>query len=119
MSLYKYNIYEAFLYKYKKFIIAFSYTPGFNPQPIINDIKNTFNLVTIKLDGSDMLKSDSIFNYDKLNKDIKELLDKNKMKINDSELGYYGKGILLYGLNFPQDKIDVPIDLQLHFITSL
>jgi len=119
MNLNKYNIYEAYLYKYKKFIIAFSYTPGLDIQPIINDMKNTFNLITIKLDGPDMLKSDFEFNYDKLNKDIEKVLNNNKTRLNNSEPLYYGQGILLYGLNFPQDKINSLIDLQLHFSTSL
>jgi hypothetical protein len=119
MNLNKYNIYEAFLYKYKKFIIAFSYTPGLDLQPIINDMKNTFNLITIKLDGPNMLKLDSQFNYDKLNNDIEKVLNNNKIRLNNSEPLYYGQGILLYGLNFPQDKINFLIDLQLHFSTSL
>jgi len=115
----KHNIYEAFLYKYKKFIIALSYTPGFDISYVINDINSTFNFKVIKLDGPDMLNSDSIFNYDKLNKDISDILNSDKEKLNKGELGFYGSGILIYGITFSEKSLKFKIDLQLHFSTSM
>lgn len=111
----KYNIYEALLYKNKKFILAFSYTPGFNPSNIIEDISKTFNLKVIKLECSDI----SNCNYDKLNNDVQKLLDENDFKLKSSyERGYYGIGILIHGFNFFPDKLNFKINLQLHFALS-
>lgn len=111
----KYNIYEALLYKNKKFILAFSYTPGFNPSTIIDDMSKTFNLKIVKLECSNI----SNCNYDKLNNDIKKLLDENESTLKTSyERGYYGMGILIHGLNFQSDKLKFKIDLQLHFAIS-
>lgn len=111
----KYNIYDAFLYKNKKFILAFSYTPGFNPSNIIEDMFKTFNLKVIKLECSNM----SDCNYDKLNNDVKKILDENDFTLKTSyERGYYGVGILIHGINFQQNKLKFKIDLQLHFSIS-
>jgi hypothetical protein len=115
----KSNIYDAFMYKFKKLIIAFSYTPGLDIQPIIDDMVNTFNFITIKLDGDKMLKPDSYFNYEKLNEEIKKVLDENQKTVELNVPGMFGKGILIYGLNFPQSKINAQIDLQLHYAASV
>lgn len=119
MSESKFNIYDAYMYKYKKFILALSYTPGIDIQPIIDDMSKAFNFITLKLEGPIMLKSDSIFNYDKLNEDIKKVLDENQKMIELNIPGILGKGIIIYGLNFPVPKITNPIDLQLHYSASL
>jgi hypothetical protein len=113
------NIYDAFLYRYKKFILAFTYTPGFNINYIIDDIAKTFNLQIIKLEGDTMLKSDSIFNYSKLNSDVNKLLTESDFKIKTNSPGYFGQGILIYGLSMPTKNLDFYIDLQLHFSTSV
>jgi hypothetical protein len=119
MSSKKFNIYQAYLYKYKKFIFCLSYTPGLDISAIISDIQKTFNLLTIKLDGSNMLKTDSIFDYDKLNNNIEKILEENNNLFKLNLPGEFGKGILLYGLNFPPNKIKTQIDLQLHISSSL
>jgi hypothetical protein len=118
MSEHKSNIYDAYMFKYKKFIIALSYTPGLDIQPIIDDMAKTFNFITLKLEGSKMLKSDSIFNYDKLNSEVSKILSENEKNANLNIPGSLPKGILLYGLNFPASKITNPIDLQLHYSAS-
>ena len=41
MNTNKYNIYEAYLYRFKKFILAFSYTPGFDIKFLIDDMQHT------------------------------------------------------------------------------
>lgn len=119
MSESKFNIYDAYMYKYKKFILALSYTPGLDIQPIIDDMAKTFNFITLKLEGPTMLKQDSIFNYEKLNEQIKKILDENQKIVELNIPGSLGKGILLYGLNFPSSKITTPIDLQLHYSASV
>lgn len=119
MSSQKHNIYEAFLYKYKKFILALSYTPGFDINPIIEDISKTFSLLVIKLEGSPMLKSDSSFDYNKLNNNVLKLLDDNNDKLKNNLPNYLGIGILIYGLNFPLKSLKFQIDLHLHMSTSL
>jgi hypothetical protein len=105
MSEHKPNIYDAYMFKYKKFIIALSYTPGLDIQPIVDDMVKTFNFTSIKLEGPKMLKTDSIFNYDKLNNDINKILSENEKNTNLNIPGSLPKGILLYGLNFPTNKI--------------
>lgn len=94
----KYNVYEAYLYKFKTFILAMSYTPGFDIDFLIEDIKQTFNFKVVKLDGPDFLKADSVFNYDKLNKDIDKIIEENKTITLTTTT--YGTGILIYGLHF-------------------
>jgi hypothetical protein len=106
------------MFKYKKFIIALSYTPGLDIHPIVDDMAKTFNFAVVKLEGSKMLKSDSIFNYNKLNSDVSEILSENEKNANLNIPGSLPKGILLYGLNFPTNKITNPIDLQLHYSAS-
>ena len=112
----KYNIYEAYLYTFKKFILVLSYTPGFNIQEIIDDIKPTFNLHLIKLDGPTDLNSNSIFNYNKLNSEVNDYLEKNKEVFLTTTT--YGTGILIYGLNFPTNLLKFDVDLHLHFSLS-
>jgi hypothetical protein len=119
MDSQKHNIYDAFLYRYKKFILAFTYTPGFNPNLIIDDIAKTFNLQIIKLDGPSMLKPDSVFDYAKLNDQVNKLITDSNAKLNTNIIGYYGQGILIHGLNFPTKMLNFQIDLQLHFSTSI
>jgi hypothetical protein len=114
-----YTIYDAYLYKYKKFILALTYTPGYNIQYIIDDIIETFHLHPIKLEGSDMLSQNSVFNYDKLNTEVNTMLEDDKHKLKHSPKGYYGTGILIYGLNFTPSKLNFQIDLQLHFSTPI
>ena len=118
MSSQRYNVYDAYLYKYKKIIIAISYTPGLSVDSLIDDIAKTFNLTIVNLEGPNMLKPDSVFNYDKLNADIDKILFNSQQKLNSSFLGYYGQGIIIHGLNFPTDKLKFHIDLQLHLSTS-
>ncbi len=116
MNTNKYNIYEAYLYRFKKFILAFSYTPSFDIQPIIDDMKITFNLHLIKLDGDTYLKSNSVFNYEKLNADIEKILADNKeVSLTTTN---YGTGILIYGLSFPTNLLKYQIDIHLHFALS-
>ena len=112
----KYNIYEAFLYTFKKFILVLSYTPGFNIDFIIGDMLETFNLKLIKLEGPTDLKEDSVFNYDKLNNDVLQFLEQNK-DVN-STTTTYGTGILITGLNFPPKLLKFQTDLHLHFSLS-
>jgi len=119
----KYNIYDAFLYKYKKFILALSYTPNFNINYVIDDIVKTFNFSVVKLeginDGPIILKEDTKFNFNKLNNDVQKLLDENQFNMTHNLQGYFGKGILIYGLNFPDKELKFTIDLHLHFSTSM
>ena len=117
----KANIYDAYLYKYKKFILALSYTPGLDIQPIIDDMSKTFNFVIIKLNGPTNLNVKTVleFDYNKLNIDIEKILEENEKQLNSNIPGMLGKGILLYGLNFPEDKIKTSIDLQLHYSASI
>ena len=119
MNSNKYNVYEVYLYKYKKFILTLTYTPGFNIQNIVNDIVKTFNLFPIFLGGSEMLNSDSVFDYLTLNNKVKQLLNESNFKIKTSMIGHYGQGILIYGLSFPTKKLDFQIDLHLHISTSI
>lgn len=119
MSGQRYNVYDAYLYKYKKFILAFTYTPGFNINYVIDDISKAFNLQVLKLEGPTMLKKDSVFDYNKLNDQVTKLLEENEMRLHTNLPEYYGKGILIYGLSFPQKSLNFQIDLQLHFSTSL
>jgi len=113
------NIYDTFLYKYKKFILAFTYTPGFNIDYVIDDIAKTFNFKCLKLDGESMLKPDSQFNYSKLNMDLNNIIAESNLKIKTNSPGFYGQGILIYGLTFPTEKLNFQIDLQLHFSTTI
>ena len=116
MNTNKYNIYEAYLYRFKKFILAFSYTPGFDIKFLIDDMQHTFNLNVIRLDGSSYLRSDSVFNYDKLNADIEKILEEKKdISLTTTS---YGTGILIYGLNFPSKLLKFQIDIHLHFALS-
>jgi hypothetical protein len=108
------NIYEAFLYKYKKYIVALSYTPGLDVNNIITDLQETFNLTIIKLDGDELLTSDAKFDYDSLNNKVDKLLTENDFKLKTNLDGYYGKGILIHGLFFPPNKLTFRIDLQIH-----
>lgn len=119
MSGQRYNVYDAYLYKYKKFILVFTYTPGFNINYVIDDISKAFNLQVLNLEGPTMLKKDSVFAYDKLNDQVTKLLEENEMRLHTNLPEYYGKGILIYGLSFPQKSLTFQIDLQLHFSTSL
>lgn len=119
MSKVIYNVYDAYLYKFKKFILVLTYTPGFNIQFIIDSIVDTFKLHPVKLEGSEMLNGDSTFNYDKLNKDVNELLEDNNRILNQNPKNYYGTGLLLYGLSFPADKLHFNIDLHLHFSNTI
>ena len=112
----RYNVYEAYLFKFKTFILGMSYTPGANIDDIIDDMKQTFNFHVIKLEGPTFLKSDSVFNYDKLNKDIDVIIEQNK-KVSMTTMTY-GTAILIHGLNFPNKLIKPKIDLQLHFSAS-
>jgi hypothetical protein len=113
------NIYDAYLYRYKKFILAFTYTPGFDIKYVIDDIAKTFNCQIIKLEGDSILKADSKFNYSKLNSDVKKLLSESDFKIKSNLPGYFGQGILIYGLNIPTKNLDFQIDLHLHFSASI
>ena len=113
------NIYDAFLYKYKKFILALTYTPGFNINYIIDDIAKTFNLQTIKLEGDSMLTSNSKFDYSKLSSDVNKLLAESDFKLKSNSPGFYGQGILIHGLTLPTKNLDFQIDLQLHFSTTI
>ena len=112
----KYNIYEAFLYTFKQFILVCSYTPGFDIDFIIDDMIKTFNLKLIKLEGPTNLKLDSVFNYDKLNNDVAKYLEQNKEVT--STTTNYGTGILICGLNFPSKSLNFQVDLHLNFSLS-
>jgi hypothetical protein len=113
------NIYDAFLYRYKKFILAFTYTPGFDINYVIDDIAKTFNFRIIKLEGDSILKPESVFNYSKLNSDVNKLLTESDSKIKSSQPGFFGQGILIYGLTLPTTNLDFQIDLQLHLSTTI
>jgi hypothetical protein len=113
------NVYEAYLYKYKKCILAFSYIPGINIDFIVNDIAKTFNMKIVKLSINN-----NNLDYDKLNKDVENIINENNKFIEsihpnvDTNNPYYGQGILIYGLSFPQTKITFKIDRQFHFSLS-
>jgi len=104
MNNYSPNIYDAYLYKFKKFILAFSYTPGFDFSPIVSDISKSFALRIIHLDNN---------NYDDLNNKVNTIINENIQTKNNHYVG-----ILIHGLNFDQSKIKFQIDLQLHFSLS-
>lgn len=116
MSLYNYNIYDAYLYKYKKFILIITHTPGLDITDLITDISQNFNMRTIKLEGPKMIKKDNLdqYNYKQVNNDVANILKENNDKLKSSFKGYYGQGILLYGLSFPKSKIEFRADLHLH-----
>lgn len=116
MSLHNYNIYDAYLYKYKKFILIITHTPGLDINDLIKDISQSFNMRTIKLEGQKMIKKDNLdqFNYKKVNSDVANILKENNDKLNSIFKDYYGQGILLYGLSFPKSKIEFRADLHLH-----
>ena len=97
MSLGKYNINDAFIHKYKKFILAFTYTPGFDIDYIINDLTQTFGFKIFKLEGPNMLKSDSIFNYTKLNNEVNKLLEEFETNTNANMPVHKQSNILIYG----------------------
>lgn len=120
MSLHNYNIYDAYLYKYKKLILIITYTPGLDISDLITDISQSFNMRTIKLEGPDMIKKDNLeqYNYKKINNDVATILKENDDKLNSIFKGYYGQGILLYGLSFPKSKIEFRADLHLHLSVS-
>lgn len=113
------NVYEAFLYKYKKFILTFSYIPGINIDFVVSDIAKTFNMKVVKLsiDNNEP-------NYDKLNNEVNKIIDDNNKLIEsihpnvDTNKPYYGQGILIYGTSFPQTKLTFKIDRQFHFSLS-
>jgi hypothetical protein len=104
------NIYDAYLYKYKKFILIISYTPGINIDFLIDDISKTFNLKKIKLFE---------MNYDETNNKVNKYLEENEFNINNSLEHYYGIGLLIYGHTFPIDNLKFRPDLQLHISSSL
>jgi hypothetical protein len=79
-------------------------------------LKQTFNFKVVKLDGPDFLKADSVFNYDKLNKDIDKIIEENKTITLTTTT--YGTGILIYGLNLPSKLLKFQIDIHLHFALS-
>jgi len=54
-----------------------------------------------------------------LNKEIKKISDENQQTLQLNMPGVFAKGILIYGLNFPPDKLTFPIDLQLHYSASM
>jgi hypothetical protein len=116
MSLHNYNIYDAYLYKYKQLILIITHTPGLDISDLITDISQSFNMRTIKLEGPNMIKKDNLdqYNYKKVNNDVANILKEKDDKLNSSFKGYYGQGILLYGLSFPKTKIDFRADLHLH-----
>lgn len=116
MSLHNYNIYDAYLYKYKKLILIITHTPGLDISDLITDISQSFNMRTIKLEGPNMIKKDNLdqYNYKKVNNDVANILKENNDKLNSSFKGYYGQGILLYGLSFPKSKIEFKADLHIH-----
>ena len=116
MSLHNYNIYDAFLYKYKKLILIITHTPGLDITDLITDISQNFNMRTINLEGPKIIKKDNLdqYNYKKVNNDVANILKENDDKLKSSFKGYYGQGILLYGLSFPKSKIDFRPDLHLH-----
>jgi hypothetical protein len=113
------NVYEAYLYKYKKFILAFSYIPGINIDFAVDDIAKTFNMKVVKLSTKNNEND-----YDKLNKEIDRIIDENNKFLEsihpnvDTNKPYYGQGILICGLSFPQTKITFKIDRQFHFSLS-
>lgn len=117
----KYNVYDSFLYKNKKFILAFSYTPGFNIDFIIDDISKNFNLYVVRLDGPDYLNSESKskFDFNKLNNKVGEILEESQHRLNSSVHGYFGQGILIYGLYLPNNLLKFNVDLHLHFSLNL
>jgi hypothetical protein len=106
------NIYDAYLYKYKKFIMIISYTSGINIDFLIDDISKTFNLKKIKL-------SEDNNNYDELNIKIEKYLEENQFNINNSLNHHYGIGLIVYGYTFPVDKLTFKSDLQLHISCPL
>jgi hypothetical protein len=116
MSLHNYNIYDAYLYKYKKLILIITYTPGLDITDLITDISQSFNMRTIKLEGPNIIKKDNLdqYNYKKVNNNVANILKENDDKLNSNFKGYYGQGILLYGLSFPKTKIEFRADLHLH-----
>ena len=104
------TIYDAYLYKYKKFILIISHTPGLSVDLLVDDISKAFNLKKIKLNN---------LNYDELNNKINKYLEENDFNINNNLKHYLGMGLVIYGNTFPTDKLKFKQDLQLHVSSSL
>ena len=104
------NIYDAYLYKYKKFILIISHTPGLSVDLLVDDISKAFNLKKIKLNN---------LNYDELNNKINKYLEENDFNINNNLKHHLGIGLVIYGNTFPTDKLKFKQDLQLHVSCSL
>lgn len=113
----KYNVYEAYLHTFKNFILVLSYSPSFDIDFVIDDMKQTFNFKVVKLEGPSILNAESVFNYDKLNADVNKILEDNK-EITSTNMTF-GTGILVYGLNFPNDMLKFQVDVHLHFSLSV
>jgi len=104
MSIQKYNVYDIYLQKYKKFILVLSYTPGLDITNIIDDMIQTFKFKLFKIDSLDLLNID----YSKINNDVQHY-------INNCD----NCGILITGINFPSKSLNFRCDLHLHFNLSL
>lgn len=110
-----YNVYEAYLYKFRQFIFVLSYSPGIDIKSIIDDIALPFNFRIIKLEN---IKDSDDFDYNKLSNDVNKILNENKLTINGDGPIHNIKGILIYGLNFPVKSLFFKVDIQYHLSLS-
>jgi len=117
----KINVYDAFLYKNKKFIMVFSYLPNtvHHVQPFIDEMAKSFNLKIINMDQL----LDKPISYTKLESHVQQILSESNTKLQSMSpslnFGYYGQGILIHGSSFVNHKITFYVDLHLYFSLSL
>lgn len=107
----KYNIYEAFLYKFKQFILGITYIPGFDISNIIDDISKTFSLIPIKLNDDFNLDNKNLENF---NKKVNNIIEENNLRIKSNFPIQNIQGILIYGLTLPDKLLSFNINFHLH-----
>lgn len=96
------NLYEAYLYKYKYFILLITYFQGIKINYLLKDLKLTFDFDLIDFEN------DLNSNYKSLNKKIDKYLKKKNRK-----------SLLIYGYTFPLDKLEFKPSFSININTSL
>ena len=113
-----YNVYDAFLYKNKLFIIAITYYPDLNIDPIVQEISKPFNLAQLYLKSTD-LTDITKYDFESLNNNITRLITASESKLQLNQRGYFGQGIIIIGNILPFEKISKKIDIHIHIDTNI